>query len=64
MDKWPEPKRRKWRLHDERLLKIDYDFDDYDPIDYLHCIGELLLRRWNWNIHISSLPMQVVNRLE
>ena len=45
MEKWPEPKRRKWRLHDERLLKIDDDFDDYDPIDYLDCIGELLLRR-------------------
>ena len=35
----PEPKRRKWRLYDERLSSIVDDFDEYDPMDYLHCIG-------------------------
>ena len=33
----PEPKRRKWRLYDERLSSIVDDFDEYDPMDYLHC---------------------------
>ena len=39
----PEPKRRKWRMHDQRLSIIDVnDFDDYDPMDFLYCIGEML----------------------
>ena len=29
----PEPKCRKWRM---------YDVDDFDPMDYLQCIGEML----------------------
>ena len=37
-----EPKRRKWRLYDERLLSIVDYFDEYDPMDNLHCIGEML----------------------
>ena len=40
----PEPKRRKWRLYDERLSSFVYDFDEYDPMDYLHCIGEMLFK--------------------
>ena len=36
MNEPPEPKKRKWRLYDERLSNI------VDPIDYLHCIGEML----------------------
>ena len=41
----PEPKRRKWRMYDERLSSIVDDFDEYDPIDYLHCFGEMLFTR-------------------
>jgi hypothetical protein len=29
----PEPKRRKWRMYDQRLSNIVNDFDDYDPMD-------------------------------
>ena len=42
MNEQPEPKRRKWRLYDERLTCIVSDFENYDPMDYLHCIGEML----------------------
>ena len=38
----PESKRKKWRMYDERLSSIVDDFDEYDPMDYLHCIGEML----------------------
>ena len=38
----PEPKRRKWRMYDQRLSNIVDDFDDYDPMDFLYCIGEML----------------------
>ena len=37
-----ESKRKKWRMYDERLWSIVDDFDEYDPMDYLHCIGEML----------------------
>ena len=42
MGECPEAKRRKQRLYDQRLSSIVEDFDEYDPMDYLHCIGELL----------------------
>ena len=42
MNEQPEPKKRKWRLYDERLTCIVSDFENYDPMDYLHCIGEML----------------------
>ena len=38
----PEPKRRKWRMCDEKLSSIVDDFDDCNSMDYLHCIGEML----------------------
>ena len=38
----PEPKRRKWRLYDERLSSIVDDVDDCNSMDYLRCIGEML----------------------
>ena len=36
------PKHKKLRLHDERLSSVVTDFDDYDPMDNLHCIGQML----------------------
>jgi hypothetical protein len=38
----PEPKRRKWRMYNQRLSNIVNDLDDYDPMDFLYCIGEML----------------------
>ena len=29
----PGPKRRKWRMYDERLSSIADDFDECDPMD-------------------------------
>ncbi|KAL5268243.1 hypothetical protein ACHWQZ_G002193 [Mnemiopsis leidyi] len=42
MGEGPEAKRRKWRLYDERLSSIVTDFEQYDPMDYLSCIGAIL----------------------
>ena len=41
MNEQPEPKKRKWRLYDERLACIVSDFEIYVPMDHLHCIGEM-----------------------
>ena len=38
----PDPKKRKWRVYYERLTAVVEDYDNYEPLDYLHCIGELL----------------------
>lgn len=38
----PEPQKKKWREYNERLDAMIEDFDNYEPTDYLHCIGELL----------------------
>ena len=42
MGEGPEAKRRKWRLYDERLSSIVTDFEQYDPMDFLSCIGAIL----------------------
>ena len=42
MGEGPEAKMRKWRLYDERLSSIVTDFEQYDPMDYLSCIGAIL----------------------
>jgi hypothetical protein len=28
-------------MNDQRLSNIVNDFDDYDPMDFLYCIGEM-----------------------
>jgi hypothetical protein len=38
----PEPKRKKLRLYDRRLSNVVNDLDDYDSMDFLYCIGEML----------------------
>ena len=40
----PKYKHNKWRLYNERLSNIVNDFDEYDPMEYLYCIGVLLFR--------------------
>ena len=37
---WQLSRRRTWR-EKERLSSIVDDFDDHDPMDYLHCIGKM-----------------------
>jgi hypothetical protein len=40
----PEPKRR---LYDRKLSNIVNDFDEYDPMDFLYCIVDMLFTEFS-----------------
>ena len=39
----PPPQQKKWRDYSQRLNTIIDNYDDYDRLDYLKCVGTMIL---------------------